>query len=739
MILDLQVRHRFEGQRWALPARVHARPLELFVGQRLGSEALVTALRDAGYTPGPPHAGPGRFRSDGDRVEVHLRPFEYWDGPEPALHVRVGFDGGRVTSLRDAAGDEIPIARVDPPVIASIIPLAGEDRELVALGAVPQLLIDALIASEDRDFRGHFGLDFGAIARAAWANLRAGHVVQGGSTLTQQLVKNLYLDDGRTLWRKANEAVMAVLLELHYSKDEILEAYLNEVYLGQDGRRAIHGFGLASRFYFGRALDQLGPSELLTLTALVRGASYYNPRRHPDRARARRDRIAAQLVELGRLEPAALAAIRARGLGVQPRAGSTATAPAFVDLVRQQLATQYREADLRSKGLRIFTTFDPRVQAAAQTAATSRLARLERSPSVADLQAAVVVMQPATGEILAMVGDRSPDAAGFNRALEARRPIGSLIKPAVYLTALRRPDHYTLATRIEDGPVELAMPNGSVWAPANADHQWHGPVPLIQALAQSLNGATARLGLDVGVDAVVDTLMELGLTRRPPAYPSLLLGAVEMSPLEVATIYQTLANGGFHAPPRTITAVVDADGKPLERFALQVEQGVSAPAVYLIDTALQAVAREGTAGAVAARLPGIDAAGKTGTTDDLRDSWFAGFTGDLVAVAWVGRDDNAPIHLGGASAALPLWLDLMTRLEPQPLALAEPVGIEWHWVDLDAAAGTPAGCDDATRLPFLSGSRFPDRLNCGNENGGTFESVRDWFGGLFGAGDRGDP
>ena len=705
--LDLDMRAKFEGTRWSLPARIYARPLELYAGARLAPSDFERELSLAGYHRSADPQRPGSYRRDGSRFRVFTREFHFWDRREPQRTIEVGFEGGRLASLDDGT-QPVPLARLDPAEIAQIYPAHREDRILVSLRKVPPVLVQGLLAVEDRDFLSHHGLSPRGIARAALANLRAGGAVQGGSTLTQQLAKNFFLTPKRTLSRKFNEALLALLLEARYEKSEILEAYLNEVFLGQRGRRAIHGFGLAAWYYYRRPLEELRSEELALLIGLVKGPSYYNPHRHPERARARRDTVLSLMVEQGVISPAKGQAARGRPLGVSPASGSSRSSyPAFVDLVRRQLRRDYDPESLRSEGLRIFTTLDPMVQASAEGALSEEVARLEGASGVqgARLQGALAVTGTGTGEVLALVGSRNPEDFGFNRALDAVRPIGSLAKPAVYLAALAHPDRYTLASPISDAPVRVASETGSDWVPRNYDGRSHGRVPLYEALARSYNQATVRIGMDVGVDEVADYLHRLGVRRRIGVYPAMMLGAFDLSPIEVAQMYHTLASGGFRIPLRAIREVTDARGKKLSRYGVAVSRGVAPELNFLMVNALEAVMREGTGRSASRRLPGgLRSAGKTGTTDDLRDSWFAGFAGDRLAVVWLGHDDNTPAGLTGASGALSVWAELMRRLGPTSLEASPPPGIEWHWVDLQSGHGTPAGCPAARKLPFVAGS-----------------------------------
>jgi penicillin-binding protein 1B len=719
--LGKTVRVKFEGKRWAVPAQIYARPLELFVGAPVAAEQLEAELRFLGYRHVGEVFSSGQWSRKGRRFVIHTRAFTLWDGPQPAQRIRIDVDGSGITGLRnDDSGRDVDLFRLEPGVVGSIYPAHREDRVLVRRADLPDHLVQGLLAVEDRRFFEHSGVDLRGIARALQANIAAGRTVQGGSSLTQQLVKNFLLTPERSLTRKINEALMALIVESRYSKDEILEAYANEIFLGQDGDRAIHGFGLAAHFYFGRPLAELQLHETALLVALVKGASFYNPRRHPERARDRRNLVIDQMEALGMVDAATAQAARDADLEVTPRGvAHSHRVPAFVDLVRRQLRRDYREEDLTSEGLRIFSTLDPWVQQRAEAATRSRLAQIEgdRGLDAGSLQSALVVVAAQHGEVEALVGGRDNRIAGFNRALDAVRPIGSLVKPAVYLAALSRPDRFSLVTPIEDAPIDLALPNGQRWQPQNYDRQVHGKVALHDALARSLNLATVHLGLSVGLDAVVDQLKALGVKRDVPAYPSILLGAVSLSPLEVAQVYQTLASGGFRAPLKAIREVLDAEQRPLRRYPLTVTQAAEAAAVFLLTRNLAEVTERGTAAALRWLLPrGLEVAGKTGTTNDLRDSWFAGFSADRVAVVWVGRDDNGSTGLTGSSGALPVWAELMGSIDSAPLDMRAPPGVAYHWVD---TAGRLAAeqCEGAVAYPFIAGSEPAERSDCLEQRG----------------------
>jgi penicillin-binding protein 1B len=597
---------------------------------------------------------------------------------------------------------------------------------LIKLEQVPPYLVETLVAVEDREFFNHFGVSPKGIARAVWINATAGQLRQGGSTLTQQLVKNFYLTNERSLTRKATEAMMAVLLELHYDKKDILEAYLNEVFLGQDGQRAVHGFGLASQYFFSQPLNELKLEQVALLVGMVKGPTYYNPRRNPERALERRNLVLDVLVEQDVVSAEQAEAAKRKPLGVTPR-GSLADSsfPAFLDLVKRQLRQDYREADLTEEGLRIFTSFDPILQLKAETALADSLKRLSGRKGVDQVEAGMVVTNPETGEIQALIGSRQPRFAGFNRALDALRPIGSLIKPAVYLTALERPSQFTLTSLLQDQPFSIKGQDGQVWSPQNYDRKAHGTIYLYQGLANSYNLSTAKLGLELGVPNVLKTLERLGVERKWPAYPSMLLGAGALTPMEVADMYQTLANGGFNTPLRGIRSVLTAEGEPLKRYPYQIQQRFDAGAIYLLQNAMQRTMSEGTGRSVYSQLPrSLNLAGKTGTSNDSRDSWFAGFSQDLLAVVWLGRDDNGPTPLTGATGALQVWTDFMRKADPLPLDMPLPDNVVQAWVDAHSGQGSDPSCPNAVQMPYIRGSEPAPGPGCGIQ--APVDSVMDW-------------
>ena len=712
LYLDREVRSRFDDLSWQFPSRVYARPLELAPGLPMNAEALGVELDAARYGDEVSARAPGTFHRDGDRFTISRREFIYLDGRERARRIVLTLDKGRVATIVDA-DSRAPVERVrlDPARIATLYGQSQEDRRVIALGEVPPLLLSGLQAVEDRDFKRHHGVNVAAIVRAAWVNLIAGHVVQGGSTLTQQLVKNLFLDRGQTLTRKLNEALLSLIIEAHYDKRRILEAYVNEVFLGQQGAQAVHGFAAASEFYFGRDLHSLGAADIALLVGLVQGPSLYDPRRNPEGALARRNVVLGVFRDTGLIDAATFASASKQPIGTAANATLPRDRyPAFLDLVRRQLTQDYPADALNGAGLAIHTTLSPAAQAFGEQAIDKALEALGKRGDA--LEAALVVTGARDGEVRAVIGSRDVDAPGFNRALDALRPIGSLVKPFVNLVALAQPQRYSLATLLDDGPIDLPQPGGGRWRPENDDHQSHGQVLLIDALAQSWNLATINLGQRIGVDRVRGFLESFGLGRTINPNPSMLVGAIDLSPFDVARLYQYLAADGHAMPLRALRGVLDAQGRPLTRYASKPGAGDYTTATRLVTYAMQQVAISGTAHAVNdSGLGWLHAAGKTGTSDTQRDAWFAGFTGDTLAVAWIGRDDNKPTTLFGATGGLRVWIELMKRLPTAPLAVPQD-GIEQAWANPQSGKRSDAACSGARELPFASGYAPTEEEHC---------------------------
>jgi penicillin-binding protein 1B len=724
--LDFTVREKFDGKKWAIPARVYAQPIELYEGLALSTSEFEHELRALGYRFVSELASPGQVVKQGAQYDFYSKGFVFWDKVDPQARYQISFDNNRVTSLR---GTEDLILRLEPQEIGSIYPSHGEDRVLVSLAEIPALLGEGLIAVEDKDFAHHFGISIKGISRAMLANVKAGGLVQGGSTLTQQLVKNFYLTHERSLWRKLQEAAMSFLLEIHYTKADILEAYINEVYLGQSGPRSIHGFGLASQHYFNQQLKNLKPHQIALLIGVVKGASYYNPWRSAQRAKARRDVVLNVMYESRLIDQAMFKLSLNKPLDVVSSSEKQiGEYPAFLDIVKRQLLQDYKSEDLQSEGLRIFSTLSPSVQRDTEQAVVRQMQALNKQSKNSPLQAAAIITSVGSGEIIAAVGDANPRFSGFNRVLDAERQIGSLVKPFVYLTALKQSQKYQLTTMIDDAPLSITLTDGSKWEPQNYARESHGILPLYQALAFSYNQATARLGLQVGVDQVISILHEAGLQKNIQSFPSVLLGAMPLTPFEVSHLYHTLAADGIYTPLRAIRSVMDANNRPLQRYELSSEPRFTAEQSHLMHFALQAVMRIGTGRSVYQQLPAeLALAGKTGTTNEQRDSWFAGYSGDHLGVVWVGNDENKPTNLTGSSGALKIWTDVFSRLDTSSISQTAPENIEYYWIDQTNSLRSAEGCENAQLVPFIKGSEPIQKTNCDLASG----SISRWLKKLF--------
>ncbi|SDG80001.1 penicillin-binding protein 1B [Dyella sp. 333MFSha] len=728
LILNARLQERFNDLVFAVPTRVYARPLPLEPGRALTPAALELELTFAGYTTEGAGKIQGSYSKNGSRFIIASHGYFGPDGGELPHRIRVVLANGQVASVVDDTNDKpIKSIHLDPARIATLYGAQQEERRIVRLENVPPLLVQGLQAVEDRDFKNHIGLDFSAIARASVANIRAGHTVQGGSTLTQQLVRNLFLDRDQNMLRKVNEAILSLLMEAHYPKGRILEAYVNEVFLGQQGNQAVHGFAAGGEFFFGRRLEDLRPQEIALLIGLVKGPSYYDPRRYPDRALSRRNLVLQQFHDTGLLDDAQTKAAQAAPLGIAPNAQLPHNRfPAFMQLVRSQITADFDEAALRDGSLSIFTTLDPTAQLYTEQAIVTTMKSLGKRGAAA--QAAAVVTDTTNGSVLAVVGSRDPGEQGFNRALDARRSIGSLVKPLVYLVALAQPSKWSLASIVDDSPINMRQPDGTPWTPQNDDREVHGQVPMLDALVHSWNLATVNLGMQVGVGRVKGFLESFGLEGVNPS-PSLLLGAIDISPLQVAQLYEYIAADGHALPLVAVRGVMDSKGQAIKRYEVKEGEGEYQTAARLTTWAMQQVVNGGTAAAIGnSNLAYLHAAGKTGTSDSQRDAWFAGFTGDRLAVIWMGRDDNKPTGLYGATGSMKVWQELFRKLPTRPLSAAPGEGLEMAYVNPQTGKRTDPSCEGARQFPFVSGY-VPEA-----EEGCFWQR----FKGMFGGGDGAD-
>ena len=710
--LDRTITTKFEGKRWDIPAKVYSQPLELYQGANVDTDTMKKWLELLNYQSNKAYDRTGTYHKSGNTYFIHTRGFTYSaNDVDKEQVIKMTFAGNKIESVQSTQPAKTGIIRLEPVNIGGIYPDSNEDRMVVTLDQVPQPLIDALIATEDRGFYEHKGVSIRGIARAVLNNFTGGPR-QGGSTITQQLIKNFYLNSDRTMKRKANEALMAVLLELHYSKDEILQTYLNEIYLGQNGNRSINGFGLASQFYFDKPLKELRLDQQALLVGMAKGPSVYNPRRHPNDSTARRNTVLNNMLAVGKISQEEYEKAIEKPLDVadKPVEGKSQF-PDFLDIVKRELNKVYYSDDLKNEGLIIISTLDPIAQLAADKAVERKLGELRRRGSkTKDLQGALVSANPETGELVAVVGSGS-EFTGFNRAVDAKRQVGSLLKPIIYMTALES-GRYNLASSVDDSPITVNLSDGTEWNPKNYDNRDHGYVPFTTALSQSYNHSAVRLGMEFGVNTFAKQLQRMGVKEKIPTYPSALLGSVNLSPMDMLGVYQVFATGGFRTPIHSIRSVIDDRGHILQRTGLNTQRSIPPETNFLINYALQDVVKNGTAKRIQSLGSNLNLAGKTGTTNDYRDAWFAGYSGNYVSVVWVGRDDNKPIGLSGGSGALPVWVDYMNRLKLTPVALPEPEGIEWLWLENNSGKLSNERCADARYLPVMSAYLPEEASSC---------------------------
>ncbi len=695
--LYVEVKQRFESRRWSVPSRVFSATVPLYPGQSLSAEHLRQMLVERRYQEDsrePLRAG--EFKMGKDSLMVYLREFRFPGHALSSQRVQFDFQQNMLTRIRNAKGN-LALLELEPLEIARLFGHERESRLLINIKQVPRHLINAVVGIEDHRFYVHGGMDWRGIFRALWTDLRARRVVQGGSTITQQLVKNYFLQPERSIERKILEASMAIIIETLYGKDEILEMYMNEIYMGQKGSIAIHGMGEAARYYFGRNVEDLTLAESATLAGMICAPGYYSPLTNPEAAKERRNTVLKRMLELGKINSQEFETARSEPLKVAGSHSPLSVGQYFVDYVRQQLQELYEPEVLESEGLNIYTTLHPEMAIAAEVAVAEGLKELEKDLSVRKdaaskkpLQAVLIAVQPKTGSVLALVGGRDYGESGFNRALYAHRQPGSAIKPFVYLSAL---DQFTLASRLTDESKTYS--NGSqTWSPRNYDNRYRGSVSFRTALEESLNAATVHLAMNVGLEHVIETLRTLGIQSPLEPVPSLALGAFEVTPLELAGAYATLDNDGQKPYLLTLKEVVTEDGDVQERRDVDLVSVTAPSKAFLITSALEGVVERGTAKNL--KNLGIDflCAGKTGTTSDYRDSWFIGYTTDLLTLVWVGYDDNQPTHLSGSSGAAKIWARYMNSVRPwfHPQSFRIPPGVVQRMICRDSQQLATAQC-----------------------------------------------
>ncbi|MEQ5755620.1 MULTISPECIES: bifunctional glycosyl transferase/transpeptidase [unclassified Providencia] len=740
--LNQQIKERLDGKVWDLPAAVYGRMVNLEPGMDYSQAEMVRLLEGMQYRKVSKITTSGEFVVRGNSIEILRRPFNFPDQKEGQILARMVFDNNALSKIENMEnGRSFGFFRLDPKLITMMQSANNEQRLVLPISDFPESLVKILLETEDRNFYEHDGVSLYSIGRAVVANLSAGRSVQGGSTLTQQLVKNLFLTNERTLKRKANEAYMAVLLDYNYSKERILELYLNEVFLGQNGNDEIRGFPLASLYYFGRPINELSFDQQALLVGMVQGASTYNPWTKPQNAIKRRNIVLKILETRGVIDQEMYQVLSARPLGVKNKEGLVASQPAFMQMVRLELNEKLGDKVKELSGAKIFTTLDPVAQTAAENAVENGVADLRKSRKLDDIEGAMVVVDRINGEVRAMVGGSQPQYSGFNRALNARRSIGSLAKPPVYLAALSEPDRFRLNTWLKDEPLTVKVGNQN-WSPRNYSRNFNGRMMLVDALAKSQNIPTVNLGLEVGLDQVFNTFVRLGAPAAAmEKVPAMLLGAVNLTPAEVAQVYQTIGGDGNRAKLSALRSVIDGDGNEIYQSYPSAERAVPSQAAYLTLYGMQQVVKQGTGRVLLTKYAKYNLAGKTGTTNDLRDSWYAGIDGKEVAIVWVGRDNNGPTQLTGATGALKVYQRYLDNQAPLALINRAPEGI----VDMQVTADGQLSCSNfggGRMLPIWTDN--PEGLCQASEeqapvwdlngnNGEQQDDAPDWVKDMFGS------
>lgn len=711
-----QLSGQFADHATRQPSRLYGASMLLEEDAPLSVDRLAEELAELGYREVSGDAVPsGSWRRGSGEIAIHLRPFPSPAGPAGGELLAIDHRGSRIRSL-SLGGERVPSALLEPPLLASYFGDDLQERRPLRVEELPDHVIQTVLAAEDAGFFGHAGVSPTSTLRALWVNLRGGEVKQGGSTLTQQLVKNIYLTPERRLTRKVREAVLAVLLDARYDKREILEAYLNEIYMGASGGVNLIGLGAASRAYFGKDPSGLDLGEAATLAGMIPAPANYAPTTDVEAAREQRDRVLRRMVELEWLDPAKAEAVMARPVEPHPQTVSRRRVPYFADAAAREAADRYGVTALADAGYVLLSTLDRRGQRWAEEAISWGVDALEdgwekdRGGDGQPLQAALVSLDPHDGSILAYIGGRDYRASQFDRAGQARRQAGSAFKPVVYAAAFE--DGVAApSSLVEDAPLTVRLANQR-WSPRNDDGDFHGWVTVRTAVERSYNVAAARVALQTGLPRVVELARGLGVTAPLSPVPALALGAFEVSPVEMATVFGTFAAGGERPTPHALRAVFDAHGETVAGVPVAAPERVLSPqASYLVTSVLQGVLDRGTGASV--RRWGLDdpLAGKTGTSNDRRDSWFAGYSPDRVTVVWVGYDDNRATRLSGARAALPIWTRFTARVRPPGgfRTFDQPSGIATAVVDPETGALATDRCPQAITEVFLDG-RIPGEI-----------------------------
>ena len=702
-IIDSRVTNKLEGVLWTVPAKVYSRSLDLAEGLSINKSNLLRELKMLSYSEKKNPTKPGEYFYNKNKLNIFLRGYEDQNSGLFEIFIR----DGRVEEITNQLGLSVDLVKLEPIAIGGMYPSHMEDRILVSWPQVPSILIDTILSVEDQTFFNHNGISLRSISRAFFTNVKAGDIEQGGSTITQQLAKNLFFSPEQTIKRKVMEAIAALLIEFHYSKEEILLAYINDVFLAQSGKRAVHGFGMGAQHFFGTSLMNLETDQIALLVGMLKGPSLYNPRRNPNNATNRRNLVLRILHRGGHISLSSLEEMKTRPLRViKPSFRSETRYPAFHDLVRLELRENYQDSELRTQGLRIQTNLDPVLQESLESSIKKTKLELvnKYGNKLNELEGAAIAVDIISGEIKAVVGSSSPSEFGFNRSINAIRPIGSLVKPFIYLTALNKYDKYTLTTILDDSKLSFES-GGEIWEPNNFDKKYHGNIPLHVALWQSYNIASARLGMELGYDSVQETFSKLGISKTIERYPSLFIGSFEMSPFDAIQSYQVIAADGFYSPLRSIRDIQDLRGEIDLSYPYKIEQRIRPEPLHLLKFAMKQTFISGTArGYPRKKIESWQAGGKTGTSDDQRDSWFVGFAGDILVLVWLGFDDNRPTPLTGRSGALEVWKNFIDDIQPTAVPGNNFSRIKYVWVDKKDGLLSGEKCKNSLLVPFINGT-----------------------------------
>ena len=727
-VLDYRVTSKLDGVLWTIPAKIYSRPLELAEGIHLNKDNLIKELEMLSYERVKNPMQPGEFKFSKDDLKIFLRG--YLDQRSGIFNIN--FDNSEIKGITNQLGIAEDLIKLEPTVIGGMYPSHMEDRVLLNWPEVPPILVDTILAVEDQDFFNHYGISLKSISRAFLRNVQAGEVEQGGSTITQQLAKSLFFSSEQTIRRKVLEAIASLIIEFRYSKEEILLAYINDVFLAQSGKRAIHGFGMGAQHFFGTSIQNLSTDQVALLVGMLKGPSLYNPRRNPNNATKRRNLVLRVLNISNKISDTSFETLKSKELGISlPNYRTETRYPAFHDIVRLELQKNFNEKELRTKGLAVETNLDPVLQDSLENNLQKTKLQLiiKYGSRLEGLEGAAIAVDISSGEVKAVAGSTEPSSYGFNRSINAIRPIGSLVKPFIYLTALDQYNDYNLTTLLDDSKLSL-MSGGKLWEPDNFDKKFHGKIPLHVALWQSYNIASARLGLDVGYEAVENMFLNLGITKDVPNYPSLFIGSFELSPYQAIQAYQTIASDGFYSPLRSIRQIKDTEGKIEFSYPYSIDQTIRPEPVALLKFAMQQTFERGTArGYSKKQIQLWNAGGKTGTSDDQRDSWFVGFAGELLVLVWLGFDDNRQTPLTGRTGAFQVWKNFINDIKPVKTTQSLLPRINYVWTDIGDGLRSGKKCKNSILIPFIEGTepnKIPDvRRECSSKIESTKNTVMD--------------